>query len=448
MRQDHRRQTFYIAALALCGGAALALCALRLYLAPPAGFPWLEALTLAVLCVLARDLPIYIAQGKTMDISFVPVVACMLSFGPEVTVVLYALCCLATVLQDPKTRRYYWPLLHAPRKELFNIGNILFSIWLGGLAFRLTARLTGYTGGLSWQAVAAAGVFACTAIFANLVFFILYYQVGGGGAFGGLLRQNLAGILPNVVCTIPLGLLVSLVLQRRSGVLLLVLFMAPLLLARYSFKLYLDSRSLHIRTVACLSEAIEAKDPYTRGHSRRVAYYSEQIARALRLPGGTVYQIKVAALLHDVGKIGIDDAVLRKPGALTSAEYDQVKRHPEVGRRIIDSIHLPSTVTDGVLYHHHRFDGGGYPEEGPAPGELPLCPAILAVADCYDAMTSDRPYRSAMSREQAEAVLREVSGSQLDPRVVEAFLRILPELDPGRASGDADLSLLLDPAGA
>ena len=243
-------------------------------------------------------------------------------------------------------------------------------------------------------------------------------------------------------------LLVSLVLQRRSGVLLLVLFMAPLLLARYSFKLYLDSRSLHIRTVACLSEAIEAKDPYTRGHSRRVAYYSEQIARALRLPGGTVYQIKVAALLHDVGKIGIDDAVLRKPGALTSAEYDQVKRHPEVGRRIIDSIHLPSTVTDGVLYHHHRFDGGGYPEEGPAPGELPLCPAILAVADCYDAMTSDRPYRSAMSREQAEAVLREVSGSQLDPRVVEAFLRILPDLDPGRASGDADLSLLLDPAGA
>ena len=149
-----------------------------------------------------------------------------------------------------------------------------------------------------------------------------------------------------------------------------------------------------------------------------------------------------------MGKIGIDDAVLRKPGALTSAEYDQVKRHPEVGRRIIDSIHLPSTVTDGVLYHHHRFDGGGYPEEGPAPGELPLCPAILAVADCYDAMTSDRPYRSAMSREQAEAVLREVSGSQLDPRVVEAFLRILPDLDPGRASGDADLSLLLDPAGA
>ena len=131
---------------------------------------------------------------------------------------------------------------------------------------------------------------------------------GAAGAFGGLLRQNLAGILPNVVCTIPLGLLVSLVLQRRSGLLLLVLFMAPLLLARYSFKLYLDSRSLHIRTVACLSEAIEAKDPYTRGHSRRVAYYSEQIARALRLPGGTVYQIKVAALLHDVGKIGIDDA--------------------------------------------------------------------------------------------------------------------------------------------
>ncbi len=236
----------------------------------------------------------------------------------------------------------------------------------------------------------------------------------------------------------------SLVLQRRSGLLLLVLFMAPLLLARYSFKLYLDSRSLHIRTVACLSEAIEAKDPYTRGHSRRVAYYSEQIARALRLPGGTVYQIKVAALLHDVGKIGIDDAVLRKPGALTGAEYDQVKRHPEVGPAHHRQ-HPPAL---------HRDRRGAVPSSpvrrrlsrrGPCPGRA-LCPAILAVALRRHDL---RPaYRSAMSREQAEAVLREVSGSQLDPRVVEAFLRILPDLDPGRASGDADLSLLLDPAGA
>ena len=194
--------------------------------------------------------------------------------------------------------------------------------------------------------------------------------------------------------------------------------------------------------------ALEARDIYTACHSMRVARMAELLCHRLNLLDEDAALIHIAAHLHDIGKIGVDDAVLRKPGALTSAEYDQVKRHPEVGRRIIDSIHLPSTVTDGVLYHHHRFDGGGYPEEGPAPGELPLCPAILAVADCYDAMTSDRPYRSAMSREQAEAVLREVSGSQLDPRVVEAFLRILPDLDPGRASGDADLSLLLDPVGA
>ena len=133
MSQDHRRQTFYIAALALCGGAALALCALRLYLAPPAGFPWLEALTLAVLCVLARDLPIYIAQGKTMDISFVPVVACMLSFGPEVTVVLYALCAaLPPFCRTPKPAVIIGPCCTPPARSCSTSATSCFpSGWAG-----------------------------------------------------------------------------------------------------------------------------------------------------------------------------------------------------------------------------------------------------------------------------------------------------------------------------
>ena len=152
-----------------------------------------------------------------------------------------------------------------------------------------------------------------------------------------------------------------------------------------------------------------------------------------------VADVKTAALLHDVGKIGIDDAVLNKPAALTAEEFELIQQHPVMGRKIIDSIRFSDTVNDAVLYHHHRYDAKGYPVEGPGPGELPLSAAILAVADTFDAMTSDRPYRNGMSREQALAVMQEVAGSQLDPKVVEVFISLAPELD---AAHEPEESLL------
>ncbi|MDD4312356.1 MAG: HD domain-containing protein, partial [Eubacteriales bacterium] len=139
------------------------------------------------------------------------------------------------------------------------------------------------------------------------------------------------------------------------------------------------------------------------------------------------------ALLHDTGKIGVEDAVLRKPGPLTPEEYDLIKQHPVVGRRIIESINLPTVVTDAVLYHHRRFDGTGYPPEGPASGGLPLSAAILAVADTYDAIISDRPYRAGLTKARAREILEEAAGTQLDPKVVKAFLAIEPRLCPEEA---------------
>lgn len=152
--------------------------------------------------------------------------------------------------------------------------------------------------------------------------------------------------------------------------------MAPLMLARYSFKIYLDSHTILLRTIASLVEAIEAKDQYTRGHSQRVAYISNALCRALKCPKKFTDQVTMAAP-HDTGKIGVEDAILRKPGPLTKEEYDIVKQHPVIGRRIIESINLPQTVNDAVLYHHRRFDGTGYPEEGPAVESCSLSAAIL-----------------------------------------------------------------------
>jgi putative nucleotidyltransferase with HDIG domain len=380
-----------------------------------------------ILMLLCHMLPIYITADKTMEISFVPVVACVVTKGVALSVVLFALSTMLTLLQDTKTRKYYSPWLRAPLTELFNVSNVLIVNWIGGYLYKLIA-IDGNGSVFTWHVVLGAVVFSFVTIFGNLVFFILYYKLSEQGKFFALLRDNIGGIIPNILATVPLGLVIGYLLMQENAYLWIILFMGPLLLARYSFKIYLDSHMILLRTINSLVEAIEAKDPYTRGHSQRVAYISSEICKAMGCSHSFTDQVKIAALLHDTGKIGVEDAVLRKPGPLTPEEYDIIKQHPVVGRRIIESINLSNVVNDAVLYHHHRYDGAGYPEEGPAPGELPLSAAILAVADTYDAIISDRPYRAGLSKERAREILREVSGSQLDPKVVLAFLAIEPKL--------------------
>jgi putative nucleotidyltransferase with HDIG domain len=239
-----------------------------------------------------------------------------------------------------------------------------------------------------------ATVFGTVTISTNLILFILYFVSIGKERFTTMFSQTIVGILPNVVSTIPFGVFIALLLHQENGSYYVLLFILPLLLARYSFKLYLDSHSKNMRIIAALSRAIEAKDKYTRGHSERVASISEQVALAMHLSNRMVSDIKVAALLHDIGKIGIEDQILNKPASLTKEEYEEVKKHPVIGMEIIKDIKLSQTVNDAVLYHHLRYDGSGYPTDGEKPGKLLLSAAILGIADAYDAMTTDRPYRA------------------------------------------------------
>ena len=385
------------------------------------------SLVMVVILTMCHMLPIYITSDKTMEISFVPVVACLVTKGIDLTIVLYMISSFLVFLSDPKTKKYYSPWSKGPQKELFNVSNVLIAIWIGGLAFNLIVPAAG-SAVFTWRVVIGAVVFSFIAIFGNLVFFILYFKLSDQGRFFALLRDNIGGILPNILATIPLGLVIGYILTQYNSYLWLLLFMAPLMLARYSFKVYLDSHTILLRTIASLVEAIEAKDPYTHGHSQRVAYLSSEICKAMNCTRAFTDQVMMAALLHDTGKIGVEDAVLRKPGPLTPEEYDIIKQHPVVGRRIIESINLPTVVNDAVLYHHRRFDGTGYPSEGPSSGALPLSAAILAVADTYDAIISDRPYRAGLTKARAREILEEAAGTQLDPKVVKAFLTIEPRL--------------------
>jgi putative nucleotidyltransferase with HDIG domain len=161
----------------------------------------------------------------------------------------------------------------------------------------------------------------------------------------------------------------------------------------------------------------------TARHSQTVGRYAEEIARELGLPSDRVERLRAAGVLHDIGKLGVADAVLQKPGALTDDEWADMRRHPELGARILDHANLRD-ISGWVLAHHERIDGRGYPH-GLAGEQIPLEARILAVADAYEAMTADRPYRTALGHDAARDQLRECSGTQFDPRVVDAFLRVL-----------------------
>jgi putative nucleotidyltransferase with HDIG domain len=176
-------------------------------------------------------------------------------------------------------------------------------------------------------------------------------------------------------------------------------------------------------TLQALSNALDVRDSETEGHSRRVVEYMELIIGELSIVHAQLPMLRRGALLHDIGKIGVPDNVLRKPGALSESEWTLMKRHPEHGARIIAQIPFLEEVSRIVRHHHERWDGKGYPD-GLAGEAIPLGARIFAVADSFDAMTSDRPYRRAMSVEDACAEVARCRGTQFDPTVVAAFLRI------------------------
>lgn len=179
--------------------------------------------------------------------------------------------------------------------------------------------------------------------------------------------------------------------------------------------------------VRALVNATEARDSYTRGHSERVALMARRLGREIGLPFDECERLYLAGLLHDVGKISIPDTLLRKPGRLSDGETQTFRSHPDAAWAILQELAALRHVLPGVLHHHERFDGQGYPDR--LAGEsIPLDARILAVCDSYDAMTSDRPYRQGMPHDQAVDVLRTEAGSQFDPRVIAAFHSATPDL--------------------
>jgi len=188
---------------------------------------------------------------------------------------------------------------------------------------------------------------------------------------------------------------------------------------------YKELEELFLKLIVVMVNALDAKSPWTKGHSERVSMYAELIAEELMLDADDIKNVRLAGLLHDIGKIGTGDDLLNKPGALTKEEFEIIKKHPAQGAEILKHIKQFHDVIPFIHFHHEKLDGNGYPNN--LEGELiPLGARILHVADSFDSMTSDRPYRPAPGLEYALAELDKFKGSQFDSEVVDAFLKVLP----------------------
>ncbi len=230
---------------------------------------------------------------------------------------------------------------------------------------------------------------------------------------------SVSKIAIGLVSQVPLGWLMAEVADK-VGQWAAVLFMVPLLLARYSFSKYTETRDLFYGTVSALSQAIDAKDGYTRGHADRVSRIAGAIARELGVSEKEIEQIELAGLLHDIGKIGIEDRILMKPARLEPDEQQLMRLHPIYGASILEPAAALRPLVPIVLHHHESFDGSGYPE-GLKGEAIPLGSRILIVADTYEAMTSDRIYRRAPGHDKAMEQLNKYKGSQFDPTIVRAL---------------------------
>ena len=236
-------------------------------------------------------------------------------------------------------------------------------------------------------------------------------------------RQNYMWTFFHIFAFIPIAAIISLV-YKEYGTWTLLLFLVPIFLARYTFKLYVEMKEAHINTVAALTSAIDANDPYTHGHSYRVSRYALRVGKALGLPARDMEILEYGALLHDIGKIAIKHDVLLKKERLTDQEFLSLKQHPSVGADIVENLKFLREAAVLVRYHHEQPNGRGYPE-GLRGNNIPLGARIILVCDAFDAMTSDRPYRKGLPVEQVAAQIEKYRGEQFDAEISTVVLDLI-----------------------
>jgi len=365
------------------------------------------------LSILSEILAVNMKYGS-ISVSFAINFASILLFGP------YAACIIASF--GPSLRMREGNLI-VWYKRLFNMAALGITTGLSGIIY---LNFGGNLGRISLMDNSFALIFAIiTYLFINNFTMAEVISISQNIKLKKVWINNLKWTVPNYLALSVLGILIS-AIYLDMGIVAILLFFIPLTLARQSFKMYQDIKKVHLTTVQALISTIEAKDAYTKGHSERVAELSAQIARKMNYSESEIEKIKYAGYLHDVGKVSLESNILNKKGELSKKEYEIVKEHPEVGANIVKNVKYLEEVADYVKYHHERLDGSGYPE-GLEGEEIPEGARILAVADVYDALTSNRPYRNAWNRNKALNLIEEDAGKCLDEDIVDKLFELLKE---------------------
>ena len=403
------------------------------------GLNWELVAALALLAVLAERADMSLYGDSRISLAIVPIFATVIGVGMPGLAIVVPLAILASA--------YGRPL----RKTALNFGALMLAAAAAAVVIPATYSTNGT---LDWPQILLPATLAGTVNFAvNTLLVAAAIGLSSRSPLPKVWAEHFPWLLPHYIILAAIGT-ATVVAYQAMGLWGVAIFVAPPLMMRLSIKQYLDRttknvldlRQAHVQlqkahieateamdrlrnaydgTLRSLSAALDARDSETGGHSERVADLTLAIAAEMGFEKDTdeYRNLSWGALLHDVGKIAVPDSILRKPGALTADEWQTMRSHPAAGYEILLKIDFLKTASQIVLSHHERYDGGGYPR-GLAGEEIPLGARIFTIADAFDAMTSDRAYRSAMPVEEALAEVLRNSGTQFDPAAVRAFLTV------------------------
>ena len=444
--QDKRALTTYVLLVAAAGAAALA--AALPTIRPEAIDPLMLAILLT-LAAAAQRMPVFLFRSSAISISFAAVIASYVLYGTGIGVVVSLAQALVNAF-TPKRK----PLL----KASFNAGSLAISAYLGAESYRAVGgQVPPGDIALTLLAVAAS---ALVYFLANTGLTAAVIAISERQNLLLVWRTNYSWMPINFLATAAQGAALALASQAL-GVFGIVVFTLPLGVAWYSFKLYMAKSSevrqrnaelqsvnemlrrtndqleeSHLSVIGALIGALEAKENKAACSAAQTMYHAVAVSRSLGCTDDEIAQIKLGALFHDIGTIGVPEHLLRKPAALDDHEWAEVKAHPAIGANLLSNVPMLEKIRPIVLAHHEHYDGTGYPN-GLREDQIPLAAQIIAVADAYQAMISARPYRKAMSPKAALRELRANSGTQFNPVVVEAFIRTVVNARRRAARGES-----------
>lgn len=420
------RARWFITAVALSGVAAAAVSSL---VRPPGLNPWALLFILLTACAGLVKVPLPVVGSLSLGYAFI--LATLMGFGLGASTLAAMLTVLTSELVSCFQGRR--PPLH---RIGFNTGGATLTACVAGVFYLV---LGGEVGRLQLpEDLPAVLPYTLVFVLVNLGLISMVLHLTRESTATTSLVANLKWSVPGYLAGSSLAVLLNLLLANENVV-------ALALAAPFVYLLHLAYRArtekveeekrhsqqaaeLYFGAIKALALAVEAKDENTEEHLHRVERYSIGIAEILGLPEGEVQALKAASLLHDVGKLAVPEYILNKPGKLTAEEMEVMKTHPAVGADILGAVPFPFPLVPIVRHHHERWDGSGYPD-GLAGESIPIGARILTVVDCFDAITTDRPYRKAVTRDEALAHLLDEAGKMFDPAVVEALIQHADELE-------------------